>query len=109
MKYSVVIPTYNHCEDLLKPCVESLLKYSRISDVELIISANGCKDTTFEYLGSLREKFNYLGLKDNLKIVWSAEALGFSRATNAGIEIATTDLIVLLNNDTLLLEQPKNV
>ena len=109
MKYSVVIPTYNHCEDLLKPCVESLLKYSRISDVELIISANGCKDTTFEYLGSLREKFNYLGLKDNLKIVWTNEALGFSRATNAGIEIATTDLIVLLNNDTILLEQPKNV
>jgi hypothetical protein len=25
MKYSIVIPTYNHCDDLLKPCVDSIL------------------------------------------------------------------------------------
>lgn len=109
MKYSIVIPTYNHCDKYLKPCVESILKYSRVSDIELVISANGCIDNTFEYLGALKEKFNYLGLKDNLKIVWHPNALGYSKATNEGIKVATTDLIVLLNNDCILLEANKNI
>lgn len=108
IKYSIVIPTYNHCNDLLKPCLESIFTYSNVSDIELIISANGCTDDTFEYLGSLKEKFKYLGLEQNIKIAWSDQALGFSRATNAGIKLATTDLIVLLNNDVLLLPQEKN-
>lgn len=108
MKYTVVIPTYNHCDDLLKPCVESIFKYTDVTDIELIISANGCTDNTFTYLGSLKEKYSLLGIPDNLKIVWNSDALGYSRACNAGIEVATTDLIVLLNNDTVLLPQEKN-
>jgi GT2 family glycosyltransferase len=108
MKYSVVIPTYNHCDDLLKPCIESIFKFSYITDVELIISANGCVDGTRQYCDSLREKFDLLGLSDNLKIVWNDAPLGYSRACNAGIEVATCPLIVLLNNDTVLLEQHKN-
>jgi len=108
MKYSVVIPTYNHCDDLLKPCVESIFKYSDVTDVELIISANGCKDNTFAYLGALKERYKNLGLSENLKVVWNEAPLGYSRACNAGIEVATTDLIVLLNNDTVLLEQERN-
>jgi FkbM family methyltransferase len=108
MKYSVIIPTYNHCDDLLKPCIETLLKYSNASDIELIVSANGCKDNTFEYLGALKEKYNTLGMYNNLKIVWNENPLGYSRACNAGIEVATTDYIVLLNNDVLFLAQNKN-
>lgn len=108
MKYSVVIPTYNHCDDLLKPCIESIFKYSRISDIELIISANGCKDNTFSYLGSLKERYKNLGISENFKVAWNNEPLGYSRACNEGIKLATTDLIVLLNNDTVLLEQYQN-
>ena len=40
MKYSVVIGTYNHCDDLLKRCVEALIKYTNLEDIELIIVAN---------------------------------------------------------------------
>lgn len=108
MKYSIVIPTYNHCNDLLKPCLESLFRTTDIYDVELIISANGCTDDTFAYLGSLKEKFNYLGLANNLKIAWDPNPIGYARATNAGVELATTDLIVLLNNDVLMLPQTRN-
>lgn len=108
MKYSIIIPTYNHCDDLLIPCVESIFKYSNITDIELIISANGCKDNTKEYLDSLKDRFNSLGLGEHIKVAWSDDALGYSRACNAGIEVATTDYIVLLNNDTVLLEQTRN-
>jgi GT2 family glycosyltransferase len=108
MKYSIVIPTYNHCDDLLKPCIDSIFKYSIINDIELIISANGCKDNTFEYLEGLKKSFQSLGLGSHLKIVWNDAPIGYSRACNAGIEVATTDLIVLLNNDIILLPQPRN-
>lgn len=108
MKYSVVIPTYNNCDKFLKPCLEALFKYTQIADIELIISANGCTDNTFEYLGNLKDDFNYLGLSDNLKIVWNNSALGYAKAVNVGIKESTCNKVVLLNNDAILLAQQKN-
>lgn len=105
IKYSIVIPTYNHCDDLLKPCVETIFKYSKMGEVELIISANGCVDNTKLYLNTLRMQFDMLGFSENFKMVWHDKALGYSRACNEGIKLATTDKIVLLNNDILLLPQ----
>jgi beta-1,4-mannosyl-glycoprotein beta-1,4-N-acetylglucosaminyltransferase len=98
-KYSVVIPTYNHCEDLLKPCLESIKQYTDLQDVEVIVVANGCKDNTREYVESLGEPFN---------LVWSDEAWGYTKSTNEGIKVSTGEYVVLLNNDTVLLHQEKN-
>ena len=102
MKYSIVIPTYNHCERYLKPCVDSIIKHTDMGNVELIISANGCKDNTGAYLFYLNSAI------PNLKVVWDEEPLGYSKATNGGIRNAVADKIILLNNDTILLDQPKN-
>ena len=46
MKYSIVIPTYNNCDKYLKPCIDSIVKYTEMTDIELVISANGCTDNT---------------------------------------------------------------
>jgi len=73
-----------------------------MTDVELVISANGCKDNTRQYLDYLVTAI------PNIKIVWHDESLGFAKATNAGITISSADKVVLLNNDTILLEQSKN-
>ena len=108
MKYSIVIPTYNHCEDLLKPCVDTILKYSVMSDVELVISANGCTDGTKWYLEGLAHQFASLGFSKHFKFVWSDQPLGYSGACNAGIRASTCQHIVLLNNDTLMLPQSPN-
>lgn len=102
MKYSVVIPTYNHCEKYLKPCVDSIIKYSDMNDIELIISANGCTDNTIDYLRYLRTAIPFL------KVKWDDRPLGYAKATNLGIVAATTQKIVLLNNDVILLDQKKN-
>ena len=102
MKYSVVIPTYNHCEKYLKPCIDSIIKYTEMTDIELVISANGCKDNTQAYLTYLQTAV------PNLKIVWSDEPLGYSKACNVAIRQCSADKIILLNNDTILLEQPQN-
>lgn len=108
MKYSIVIPTYNHCDDLLKPCVEAIIKFTTMTDVEIIISANGCKDNTNEYIVELKNRFNALGFGDHIQSVWDDEPLGYSRATNAGIRVARGKYIILLNNDAFLTPQPRN-
>jgi FkbM family methyltransferase len=98
-KYSIIIPTYNHCNDLLKPCIESIQKYTNLSNTEIIVVANGCKDNTKEYVESLGKEF---------KLVWSDEALGYTKATNLGIKHASGEYVVLLNNDTEILQSPTN-
>lgn len=108
MKYSIVIPTYNHCDDLLKPCLESIFKYTDMQDVELIISANGCTDNTKSYLEELRLKFLELGFEKNFKVTWSDKPIGFSKANNVALRMATCNKIILLNNDIVLLPQDKN-
>ena len=102
MKYSIVIPTYNNCEKYLKPCIDSIIKWTDMADVELVISANGCIDNTSRYLHYLETSI------PNLKVVWNNEPLGFAKATNEGIKATSASKIILLNNDTILLEQQKN-
>ena len=97
MKYSIVIPTYNNCEKYLKPCVDSIIKYSNMDEVELVISANGCTDNTYDYLQELHTKIPHM------TSVWDDDQLGFAKATNEGIKVARADKIVLLNNDTIIL------
>jgi GT2 family glycosyltransferase len=96
---SIVIPTFQHFSDCLKPCVESLIKYTDLNDIEIIVVANGCKDGTKEYIESLGAPF---------KLLWFDDPIGYTRATNEGIKVATGDYLVLLNNDTAMLQQEKN-
>ena len=99
-KISIIIPSYNHLEDCLKPCIDSILKYTSCAamlDMEIIISANGCTDGTKEYLESLTDsQFRY---------VWSDESLGYTKALNEGIKISTGEFLIYLNNDTEFLPQ----
>ncbi len=108
MNYSIVIPTYNNCDKYLKPCIESIFKWTDMSNVQLVISANGCTDETQWYLQSLRHKFDSIGFAENLKIVWNDLPLGYAKATNEGIKASTGQTLILLNNDTVFLEQKKN-
>lgn len=99
-KYSIVIPTYNHCDDLLKPCLDSIFKFTDMAEVEIIISANGCTDNTTNYLINLNNP--------DITLVWTDDAIGYTRATNLGIKQSTGEFIILMNNDTILMPQEKN-
>jgi len=99
MKVSIVISTYNHLDDCLKPCIESIQKYCSFEDKEVIVVANGCKDGTREYVESLGEPF---------RLVWFDEAIGATRAYNEGIKAAKYEYILLINNDVVFLEQEKD-
>jgi GT2 family glycosyltransferase len=102
MKYSIVIPTYNHCEKYLKPCIDSIIKYTDMNQVELVVSANGCTDNTQTYLNYLHSSIPHL------RVTWSDKPLGYAKATNEGIKISSGEYIILLNNDTVFLEQEQN-
>jgi GT2 family glycosyltransferase len=98
-KVSIVIPTFNHLEDLLKPCINTILEFTDLEGVEVIVVANGCTDGTEEYVKTLGPKFRLVSFQD---------ALGYTRATNEGIKVATGDFIIFYNNDNMLLPQRKN-
>lgn len=108
MKYSIIIPTYNHCDDLLKPCIESIFKHTDMTDIELIVSANGCTDNTKSYLDLLKHQFDLIGFSNHLKVIWNDAPLGYSKANNVALKEAKGEKIVLLNNDVILLGQEKN-
>lgn len=99
MKYSIIIPTYNKLEETLKPCLESLIKYTDLSDTEIIVVANGCIDGTVEYIHKQGVAKSFV----------FTEPLGYTKAINKGLKVATGEYIILLNNDVVFLDAPKNL
>lgn len=69
-----------------------------MSDKELIVIMNGCTDGTKEYLQTHPE----------IIVREFEKPLGFAGAYNEGIKIATWERVILLNNDTILLQQEKD-
>lgn len=100
-KYSVIIPTMNHLEDCLKPCLESIIKNTDLDEmnVEVVVVANGCNDGTEDYVKSLGPRF---------KILSFSEPLGYTKAINAGIGVSEGEFVVLMNNDCQVLDYAKS-
>lgn len=103
MKISIVIPTYNRCDDLLAPCIESILANSDMSQTQIIVVANGCTDNTMQYLLDMNSKH-----PDSIVYRWYTDAIGFTAASNAGIAVADGDLVLLLNNDCEVLPSARH-
>jgi GT2 family glycosyltransferase len=95
MKYSIIIPTYNERE-MLEKCLQGIKNYTDLSDAEVIVVCNGCKDGSPELVKTFGEKF---------KCMFWPEPLGFAKAVNVGFACSTGDYIVMLNNDSYLLGQ----
>lgn len=91
MKTSIIILTHNQL-DYTKQCIESITKYTKEGSYEIIIVDNHSTDGTVEWLKQ----------KNNIKVIFNKENLGFPKGCNQGIEIATGENILLLNNDTIV-------
>lgn len=88
-KLSIVIAVYdslNYTQD----CIDSLQKHA--PNAEIIIVNNGSQPETKEYLDGL----NFI------KTIHWNENRGVSKAWNAGLKIATRDILCVLNNDVLV-------
>ncbi len=92
---SIIIVTYNNLA-LTRLCLESVSRNTEYPNVEIIIVDNLSKDGTPDYLRQLAE------LEPSVKVILNDQNFGFAKANNQGIELATGDFIVLLNNDTIV-------
>lgn len=96
MVLSVIIVNYNGRKQL-KACFDSL--YAQLSDIdfEIIVVDNNSSDDS---CGFITESY------PDVRLIQSPENLGFGRGNNIGVANAVSDLVLLLNNDTILLDSP---
>ena len=93
---SIVILTFNQLK-YTKKCVKSIRKHTPEAH-EIIFVDNGSTDGTVKWLRKLaRENTNY-------KLVENSTNLGFAKGCNQGIQAASGEYLVLLNNDVIVTE-----
>jgi len=90
-KVTAIIVNWND-KNVIDECIQSLLDQDR-SEIEVIISDNGSKDGSIEYL---QRSF------PSIKIIENGKNLGFGSAINKGLVIAKGDYIIFLNSDLKL-------
>lgn len=90
---SVVITNWNGRE-LLQACLQSIYDKTTGIRTENIVVDDASTDDSVELV---RSKF------PDVKLVLNQANLGFARANNRGIELATGRYVLLLNSDTVLL------
>ena len=93
MDVSIIIVSYN-TEELLKNCLASLYEYSSGFTFEVLVIDNNSQDGSVRML----EK-NYQAVR----IIRSAENLGFGPANNEAAKYAEGNYLLFLNSDMLLL------
>lgn len=92
LRATIIIPVWNAWEETEK-CLGSLRPTLRPGD-EVLIVDNGSIDVTAVNLNSY----------DWVTVVRNEENLGFAKACNQGASIARNEVLVFLNNDTVVFE-----
>jgi len=92
---SIIILNYNG-KEFLGDCLNSVLKQD-YGDFEIILFDNNSEDGSADFA---RKNFEKAGIK----VVTSDVNLGFAGGNNEALKSASGDLIVLLNNDTIVEE-----
>lgn len=96
---SIIIPTKDRL-DLLQPCIASLLEKTRYSTYEVIIVDNNSTDpTTLDYLNHLP------AYDERIKVLRYAQNYNYSAINNFAARQAKGEFLVLLNNDTVILQE----
>lgn len=91
VRISIVIPTWNQWA-VTERCLQALARHTP-QPHEVIVVDNGSTDGTPEML---RSRF------PAVRLVQNPVNVGFPRAANQGLRAASGDLLVLLNNDTVV-------
>jgi GT2 family glycosyltransferase len=91
---SICIVNYN-AKELLLECLESIYRQTGQLEIEIILADNGSSDGS---VSAVREQF------PKIKIIENDENLGFVKPTNQGMRASCGKYILLLNNDTVILD-----
>ncbi len=97
LKVSIIIPTRDKVT-LLASCIKSIFEKSAWQNFEIIIIDNGSEEKeTFDYFSHLNESF------DNIKVIKADIPFNWSKLNNLGVVESTGDVLVFLNNDTIVI------
>ena len=90
---SIIIVSYNTV-GITKNCIDSIRKYTKKVNYELIVVDNASTDGSVEYLKKKSTKID--------KLILNKKNVGFGGGNNQGLAKATGKYILLLNSDTVL-------
>jgi GT2 family glycosyltransferase len=99
MQLSIIILNYNTFE-LTSKCIKSIYEKTKDLNFEIILVDNAsieCDPDLFV------EAF------PNIKLIKNPENLGFSKGNNIGVQVAVSDVILLINSDTELKNNAINI
>ncbi len=100
---SIIIPSRNRGE-LLRRCIESIEEKTRWPDYEILVTDDGSDEPeTVRYLKSLRHTVLYSPAEPDPDGGTSG-GFNYSRLVNRGVRHARGEYIILLNNDTEVIE-----
>jgi len=91
---SIIIVNYNTCK-LLLDCLKSIYENTKKISLEIIIVDNNSTDDSIK---TIKNAFP--------QVIWIQNNTneGFSRANNRGIEFSKSELVLLLNSDTIIID-----
>ena len=96
---SVIIPNKDHLDDLTR-CLESMENVNNYHNVEyIVVENNSVLEDTFEGYKELEKKYG-----DKFKLVKWDGIFNYSAINNFGARYAKGEYILLLNNDTSVIE-----
>lgn len=90
---SIIIPNKDHIEDL-KKCMDSIEQKSSYRNFEfIVVENNSTEEETFQYYKELEQR-------NNVQVVYYKGGFNFSKINNFGATYAKGEYLLLLNNDT---------
>ena len=94
---SILIPNKDHVADL-KKCMDSIEEKSTYRNFEfIIVENNSTEEETFAYYKEIEKR-------DNVRVLYYKEEFNYSRINNFGAKEANGEYVLLLNNDTEMIE-----
>lgn len=92
---SVIIPNKDHVDDLDK-CMRSLESKNEYTNIEyIIVENNSQEEKSFQYYEELKRR------NDKVRVLyWKGKGFNYSAINNFGVEHAKGEYLLLLNNDT---------
>ncbi len=100
---SIIIINYKTASHL-RQCIKSIKKHAPKMEYEIIVVDNNSQDLTVQMVED-DFMYNYKNQKiSNVELIANKKNLGFPKAVNQGVKMATGKYILLLNPDITILE-----